>query len=89
MTLEFNLDRFLVGISLHIWGGVCVNKLDYKVYTRCVNKEEVEYVMSDLATIAVKRKTLEQLRKLGRYGDSMDRIIQRLLNGVRRGMTEN
>ena len=33
----------------------------------------------DRTTIGVRRETFDQLRKLGRYGDSMDKIIQRLL----------
>jgi len=30
-------------------------------------------------TISVRRDTLDQLRELGRYGDSMDAIINRLI----------
>ena len=35
--------------------------------------------MSKFTTIAVERDTVERLRKLGKYGDSMDSIIRRLL----------
>jgi hypothetical protein len=36
--------------------------------------------MVDRVTIAISRETADRLRSLGRYGDTMDSIIQRVLN---------
>jgi uncharacterized protein (UPF0371 family) len=34
----------------------------------------------DETMIRIKRKTIERLRELGKYGDSYDRIINRLID---------
>jgi len=37
-------------------------------------------LVTDRITIAVSRETAERLRRLGRYGDTMDTIIHRVLD---------
>jgi hypothetical protein len=34
----------------------------------------------DRVTVAISRKTADRLRRLGRYGDTMDSIIHRVLD---------
>jgi hypothetical protein len=36
-------------------------------------------------TLRVDRKTLEEFKRLGEYGDSMDSIIQRLIAHYKKG----
>jgi len=35
--------------------------------------------MPETTTVCVSRDTVERLRRLGKYGDSMDTIVRRLL----------
>lgn len=44
--------------------------------------------MSDKTTIVVEKTTRDRIARLGRYNDTMDNIIQRMLDGFERAKPE-